>query len=114
MTDFEPIRFEPGYRRVATAIAARILNRTLREGDPLPPESTLAEQFAVNRSTVREALRELESADLVTRRRGTKRMIVTRPAADQIAGRVGSQSPFQWELLLHYIPPLNTSGVQYK
>lgn len=89
MTEFEPIRFEPGYRRVATAIAARILDRTLREGDPLPPESALAEQFAVNRSTVREALRELESAELVTRRRGTKRMIVTRPAAEQIAGRVG-------------------------
>ncbi len=89
MTSFEPIRFEPGYRRVATAIAARILNRSLREGDPLPPEAELAEQFAVNRSTVREALRELESADLVTRRRGTKRMIVTRPAAAQIAGRVG-------------------------
>jgi DNA-binding FadR family transcriptional regulator len=89
MTDFEPLRFEPGYRRVATAIATRILNRTLREGDPLPPESELAEQFAVNRSTIREALRELESADLVTRRRGTKRMVVTRPAAEQIAGRVG-------------------------
>ena len=88
-TTFEPLRFEPGYRRVATAIAARILNRTLRAGDSLPPETELAEQFAVNRSTIREALRELESADLVTRRRGTKRMVVTRPAADQIAGRVG-------------------------
>ncbi len=89
MTEFEPLRFEPGYRRVATAIAARILNRTLREGDPLPPESELAEQFAVNRSTIREALRELESADLVARRRGTKRMVVTRPGAEQIADRVG-------------------------
>jgi DNA-binding FadR family transcriptional regulator len=86
---FEPLRFEPGYRRVATAIAARILDRTLREGDPLPPESELAEQFAVNRSTIREALRELESADLLSRRRGTKRMIVARPGPDQIAGRVG-------------------------
>jgi len=89
MTDFEPLRFEPGYRRVATAIAARILDRTLREGDPLPPESELAEQFEVNRSTIREALRELESADLVARRRGTKRMVVTRPGTEQIAGRVG-------------------------
>jgi DNA-binding FadR family transcriptional regulator len=89
MTDFEPLRFEPGYRRVATAIAARILNRTLREGDPLPPELELADQFAVNRSTIREALRELESADLVARRRGTKRMVVTRPGTEQIAGRVG-------------------------
>lgn len=89
MTQFEPLRFEPGYRRVATAIATRILDRTLRAGDPLPPESELAEQFAVNRSTIREALRELESADLVARRRGTKRMVVSRPDTEQIAGRVG-------------------------
>jgi GntR family transcriptional repressor for pyruvate dehydrogenase complex len=88
-TAFEPLAFEPGYRRVASAIAARILDRTLRDGDPLPSEVELAAQFAVNRSTVREALRELESANLVARRRGTKRMVVSRPAATQIAGRVG-------------------------
>jgi DNA-binding FadR family transcriptional regulator len=85
---FAPLPFEPGYRRVASAIAARILDRTLRDGDPLPSELELAAQFAVNRSTIREALRELESADLVARRRGTKRMVVTRPATGQVAGRV--------------------------
>ncbi len=86
---FEPLPFEPGYRRVASAIAARILDRSLRDGDPLPSETELAAQFEVNRSTVREALRELESANLVARRRGTKRMVVSRPAATQLAGRVG-------------------------
>ncbi len=89
MTRFEPLPFEPGYRRVAAAIAARILDRSLREGDPLPAETELAEQFAVNRSTVREALRELESADLVARRRGSKRMVITRPASERMAGRFG-------------------------
>ena len=88
-TVFEPLPFEPGYRRVAGAIAARILDRTLRDGDPLPVEAELATQFGVNRSTVREALRELESANLVARRRGTKRMVVSRPAAAQVANRVG-------------------------
>ena len=86
---FAPLSFEPGYRRVASAIAARILDRTLKDGDPLPSELELAAQFAVNRSTVREALRELESANLVARRRGTKRLVVCRPAATQVAGRVG-------------------------
>ncbi|HXQ64608.1 MAG TPA: GntR family transcriptional regulator [Steroidobacteraceae bacterium] len=85
---FGPLPFEPGYRRIASAIAARILDRTLKDGDALPSELELAAQFAVNRSTVREALRELESADLVARRRGTKRMVVARPATDQVAGRV--------------------------
>jgi GntR family transcriptional regulator, transcriptional repressor for pyruvate dehydrogenase complex len=86
---FRPIAFEPGYRKVATAIAARILDRTLRTGESLPPETELATQFEVNRSTVREALRELESANLVSRRRGTKRMVVSRPATTQVANRVG-------------------------
>lgn len=87
-TPFAPLLFAPGYRRVASEIAARILDRTLAEGEPLPSEIELAAQFAVNRSTIREALRELESADLVARRRGTKRMVVARPATKQIAGRV--------------------------
>ena len=86
---FEPLAFEPGYRRVASAIAARILDRTLKEGAALPSEVELAQQFAVNRSTIREALRELESSNLVARRRGTKRMVVSRPAATQVAGHVG-------------------------
>lgn len=85
---FRPLPFEPGYRRVASAISARILDRTLKDGDPLPSETQLAAQFAVNRSTVREALRELESADLVARRRGTKRLVVARPATGQVADRV--------------------------
>ena len=87
-TDFEPLSFAPGYRRVAAAIAARILDRRLKLGDALPSELDLATQFGVNRSTIREALRELESADLVARRRGTKRLVVARPAATRVAGRL--------------------------
>lgn len=85
---FEPLSFEPGYRRIASAISARILDRTLKDGDPLPSELELAAQFAVNRSTIREALRELESANLVSRRRGTKRLVVARPATGQVADRM--------------------------
>lgn len=86
--EFEPLSFAPGYRRVAAAIAERILDRRLKHGETLPPETELATQFGVNRSTIREALRELESADLVTRRRGTKRLVVARPAATRVAGRL--------------------------
>jgi DNA-binding FadR family transcriptional regulator len=50
----------------------------------LPPETDLAEQFQVHRSTVREALRQLESAGLVTRRRGSKRMAVSRPQLEKL------------------------------
>jgi len=86
---FEPISRAPAYHRVSAAIEQKILRRTLRPGDPLPTETELAQQFAVNRSTVREALRHLESAGLVGRLPGGKRLLVTRPAQADTASRVG-------------------------
>jgi GntR family transcriptional repressor for pyruvate dehydrogenase complex len=85
---FEQIQMEPAYRKVAAAIGERIVSRTLREGDRLPPETELARQFGVNRSTIREALRELESGGLVKRRPGSKLMSVSRPQHDVVAGGV--------------------------
>ncbi|NJD32414.1 MAG: FadR family transcriptional regulator [Gammaproteobacteria bacterium] len=76
---FEPLEQQPAYGRVAAAIEQKILARSLRPGDPLPSETELARQFAVNRSTVREAVRRLESAGLVGRAAGSKRLRVTRP-----------------------------------
>src|ERR1700758_4856377 len=86
--EFAPVQIEPAYRKVAVAISGRILDRSLREGDRLPPETELARQFGVNRSTVREALRELESNGLVTRRAGSKLMSVSRPQHFAIAGAI--------------------------
>src|SRR5258706_15505887 len=76
---FEPIVAEPTYRKVATALVDHIVAGRLRSGDHLPPELELARQFGVNRSTAREALRELDSAGLIGRPRGSKRMMDTRP-----------------------------------
>ena len=95
MVEFEQIRLEPAYRKVADALIGRIVDRTLRDGDRLPGEVELARQFGVNRSTVREAMRELESAGLIGRRRGTKRMVVTRPGRELVAGGISRA------LLLH-------------
>ena len=72
--EFAKVLIEPAYRKVAAAIGARILGRTLQDGERLPPETELARQFGVNRSTVREALRELESRGLLQRRPGSKLM----------------------------------------
>jgi GntR family transcriptional regulator, transcriptional repressor for pyruvate dehydrogenase complex len=87
---FEPLPFLPTYRKVAIAIAERIVDRQLLQGVALPPELELATQFSVNRSTVREALRELESRGLVARGKGTKRMIVARPATADLAVHVSN------------------------
>lgn len=86
---FEPLARQPAYYRVSSAIEQKILRRSLRLGDLLPTETELAEQFAVNRSTVREALRRLESAGLVERAAGGKRLKVSRPGQAETASRVG-------------------------
>ena len=111
--EFEQIRFEPAYRKVATALMERILDRTLHDGDRLPSETELARQFGVNRSTVREAVRELESHGLLARRRGSKLLVVTRPEADHVAERVGHALVLHdvtyldvWEALTILEPPI--------
>jgi DNA-binding FadR family transcriptional regulator len=83
---FEPLGYAPAYLRVSEAIRARILSRELQEGAAMPTETELARQFAVNRSTVREALRKLESSGLLGRRRGGKRLYVTRPTRETVGG----------------------------
>jgi len=83
---FEPVSYAPAYLRVSEAIRDRILKRELREGEALPTETELARLFEVNRSTVREALRKLESAGLLGRRRGGKRLFVTRPTREAVGG----------------------------
>lgn len=80
MTDlFLPLQDSPAYRQIANQIEQRIVERSLRAGDPLPSETDLARQFGVNRSTIREAIRELETHGLLGRGRGEKRLRVTRP-----------------------------------
>lgn len=86
---FEPLARQTASLRISTVIEQKILRRSLRPGDPLPTETELAEQFAVHRSTVREALRRLESAGLVGREGGAKRLRVTRPDHAETASRVG-------------------------
>lgn len=81
---FEPLDTAPAYLRLSAAIRARILARQLGQGDSLPTETELARQFAVNRSTVREALRNLQSAGLVERRGGGKKLYVSRPAVGAV------------------------------
>ena len=86
--EFAPIRVEPAYRKVAAALLERITDRTINAGERLPPEIELARQFGVHRGTVREALRELETNGVLKRERGSKLMMVTRPArGDVAAGR---------------------------
>jgi GntR family transcriptional regulator, transcriptional repressor for pyruvate dehydrogenase complex len=111
--EFDQIRAEPAYRKVAEALMERILDRTLSDGDRLPSETELARQFGVNRSTVREAVRELQGNGLLARRRGSKLLVVTRPHADHVAEGVSRALVLHdvtyqnvWEALTILEPPI--------
>jgi GntR family transcriptional regulator, transcriptional repressor for pyruvate dehydrogenase complex len=89
MTDlFMPLDDHPAYRQIANLIEQRIVGRSLRTGDALPSETDLARQFGVNRSTIREAIRELEIHGLLGRERGEKRLRVTRPEPRRVSSGV--------------------------
>jgi DNA-binding FadR family transcriptional regulator len=94
----------PGYLRVADAIEEEIVAGRLSIGDVLPIEANLALQLGVNRSTLREGLRALENAGLVSRA-GGKRLEISVPSNQMIAkgmsramGMVGITVRELWEL----------------
>lgn len=55
---------------VASQIINRIISGALKPGEKLPPERELSEKMNVNRHTLREALRKLESLSLLSIRQG--------------------------------------------
>lgn len=56
--------------QIATAIRDAIVSGDLRVEERLPSEAELSEQFAVSRSTVREALKRLAAQSLIRTQRG--------------------------------------------
>jgi DNA-binding GntR family transcriptional regulator len=61
----------PLYERVRQSIASSLANGTYTPGDKLPSETRLAEEFGVNRLTVRRAIEELARAGAVESRQGS-------------------------------------------
>lgn len=65
-----PVRSTRIYEEIVRQIKAMIAEGRLKSGDRLPPERDLAEKFLVSRTSVREALRALETLGLVEIRPG--------------------------------------------
>ena len=57
----EPVRSTRIYEEIVRQIRLLIADGHLKSGDRLPPERDLAERFRVSRTSVREAMRALES-----------------------------------------------------
>jgi GntR family transcriptional repressor for pyruvate dehydrogenase complex len=60
-----PIARRKTYELVADRLLELMAARQLQPGDPVPPERELVETYRVGRSSVREALRMLESQGLI-------------------------------------------------
>jgi DNA-binding FadR family transcriptional regulator len=73
---------------IVTEIRRRIIAGELAEGETLPSEAGLMEEYRVSRPTVREAWRVLESEGLISVRRGALGGAVVRTPSTAAAGRL--------------------------
>jgi DNA-binding FadR family transcriptional regulator len=70
MKPFEPIRQSRASEQIVGQIQEAIVRGTLKPGDRLPGERELSEMLKVSRSSLREALRELQTLGVLSTRRG--------------------------------------------
>jgi len=85
---YQPIQSERLYERIVEQIESRIVAGDLKVGDQLPAERELAEQFAVSRTAVREAIKALREKGLVEIRLG-RGTFVTNTAAGAVRHSLG-------------------------
>jgi GntR family transcriptional repressor for pyruvate dehydrogenase complex len=68
--ELEPVKSTRIYEEIVRQVKQLIAEGRLKSGDRLPPERDLAEKFMVSRTSVREALRALQSRGLIEIRAG--------------------------------------------
>ena len=76
---FKPIKKAKVYEEIVAKIKEMIDKGRFKSGDQLPVERELAEVFRVSRSSVREALRSLESQGFIESRQGDGTYIARKP-----------------------------------
>jgi GntR family transcriptional regulator len=87
----------PLYRQVERHLLAMIESGTLRAGDRVPSEAVLAEEFGVNRLTVRQAIGELSRAGHVSAKQGLGTFVSVPPLVVEVE-----------------LPPQRVSGAQLR
>lgn len=81
--DIKKLDLSPAYRVISNDLRRQIVDGTIPTGESLPTETTLSALYGVNRSTVREGLRQLEQEGLLVR--DGKRLMATVPNSDDLA-----------------------------
>src|SRR2546421_4807243 len=70
---FAPVRVRRAFEDIIVQLEDAIMDGRLGPGDRLPPERELADVFGVSRTSLREALRALESIGVLEAKRGQGR-----------------------------------------
>lgn len=83
------------WRQISETLIDEIRDGTLKSGEQLPADVTIAERFGVNRHTVRQATAYLESEGLLRIERGRGTFV----ASDVLEYRLGSTTRFTENLL---------------
>ena len=79
MSSSEYDQTRPLAEQVAERLKVFILEQKLKSGDKLPTETSLSKEMNVARSTVREAIKRLESQNIVTVRHGAGSFVADNP-----------------------------------
>lgn len=73
---------EPLHAWVARTLRERIVDGTYAVGAQIPAEDRLGEEFAVSRSTIRQALRQLQLDRLIESRKGSGTIVLSAAASN--------------------------------
>lgn len=84
----DPTGHVPLYHQIFLILRNRIYGGELSEGDLVPSEQDLTNEFGVSRITARRALNELADAGLVVRERGRGTRVVKRPPAPAVTSSI--------------------------
>jgi GntR family transcriptional regulator len=79
----------PYYAQLKQILTEAVERQGLRAGVRLPGDNDLAQHFALSRSVVRQALAELETEGLITRRRGKGTYLGSPKVSEGLAGWTG-------------------------
>jgi len=74
----------PKYKRVYLQLRAALADGSSRQGDKLPSENDLVEEFGVSRPTVRRALAQLVAEGFIERRMGAGSVVAKRSANEAL------------------------------
>jgi len=98
---FKPVKKTRVYEEIVVKIKDMLENGRLKSGDQLPGERELSEVFQVSRSSVREALRTLETQGYLESRQGDGTYIASKPVeslVNPLASVIFSEKDSQMEL----------------